>query len=73
MVTRTLEYCAQQVGVVMRVDSCQITKQNFEDGELASVNTIQGPLLLISHLTNMSPQCKVNPTKDLNHTKVYKA
>jgi hypothetical protein len=29
MVTRTLEYCAQQVGFVMQVDSCQITKQFF--------------------------------------------
>jgi hypothetical protein len=55
MVTRTLEYCAQQVGFVMQVDSCQITKQNIQDGELASVNNTQGPLLLILHLTNMSP------------------
>ncbi len=72
MVTRTLEYCAQQVGVVMQVDSCQITKQNFQDGELASVNNTQGPLLIL-HLTNMSPQCKVNLAKDLNQNKVYKA
>jgi hypothetical protein len=57
----------------MQVDSCQITKQNFQDGELAIVNNIQGPLLLILHLKNMSLQCKVNPTKDLNHTNVYKA
>jgi hypothetical protein len=73
MVTRTLEYCAQQVGFVMQVDSCQITKQNFQDGELGIVNNTQGPLLLILHLTNMSPQCKVNPADDLNQNRVYKA
>jgi hypothetical protein len=29
--------------------------------------------LLILHLTNMSPQCKVNPADDLNQNRVYKA
>ncbi len=58
------------------MDSCQIEKQNtmfFHDGKLESVNDIQGPLLLILHLTNMSHQCRVNPTEDLNQNKMYKA
>ncbi len=45
----------------------------FHDGKLESVNDIQGPLLLILHLTNMSHQCRVNPTEDLNQNKMYKA
>jgi hypothetical protein len=46
---------------------------SFQDGEPKSVNNIQGPLLLILNLTNMSHQCRVNPTKDLNHNRMYKA
>jgi hypothetical protein len=48
-------------------------KTKFQDGELGIVNNTQGPLLLILHLTNMSPQCKVNPADDLNQNRVYKA
>jgi hypothetical protein len=76
MVMRNVEYCGQQVGFIMHVDPCQIAKQNtisFHNGELESVNDIQGPLLLILHLTNMSHQCRVNIAEDLNQNRMYKA
>ncbi len=58
------------------MDSCQIEKQYtifFHDGGLESVNDIQGLLLLILHLTNMSHQCRVNPIEDLKQNKMHKA
>jgi hypothetical protein len=54
MVTRNLEYCGQQVGFIMYVNSCQIAKQNtisFQDGKPKNVNNTQGLLLLSLHLT----------------------